>query len=66
MKLIPRIREKRMEQHLTQKQLAEKTGLDTTQLSRFENGHNKPNAETLWLIARGIGCLVDELYEVSN
>lgn len=55
-----------MEKHLTQKQLAEITGLDKTQLSRFENDRNKPSLETLWIIARGIGCQVDELYEVSN
>jgi len=64
--LIPRIRERRMEKHLSQRELAEKIDMNVTQLSKIENGKTYPLPSTLWLIAKGIGCLVDELYEVSE
>lgn len=66
MKLIPKIKERRMEQHMNQKELASKININISQLSRIENGHNKPSPEILWLIAKGIGCKVDDLYEVSE
>ncbi|MTI47862.1 MAG: helix-turn-helix transcriptional regulator [Firmicutes bacterium] len=64
MKLVPKIRERRMEKHLTQTELAKIIGMNPTQLSKIENGRNYPMPEALWRIAKGIGCLVDELYEV--
>lgn len=64
--LVPRIRERRMEAHMTQKDLAEKTEINISQLSKIENGKNFPLPPLLWRIARGIGCTVDELYEVSE
>lgn len=51
---------------MTQKELAEKINMSVSQLSRIENGRIKPSVETLWIIARGIGCLVDDLYEVDD
>ena len=66
MKLIPRIKERRMEKHMSQKELAAKININISQLSRIENGHNKPSPEILWLIAEGINCKVDDLYEVSK
>lgn len=66
MKLIPRIKERRMEKHMTQQDLANKISMDQTQLSKIENGKNYPLPPTLWEIAKGIGCLVDDLYEVAD
>lgn len=66
MKLIPRIRERRMEKHMTQVELADKINMSKSQLSQIENGYHLPNAETLWKIAIGIGCPVDSLYEVAD
>lgn len=66
MKLIPKIRERRMEKHMTQIELAKKINMSKSQLSQIERGYNLPNAETLWKIARGIGCPVDSLYEVEE
>lgn len=63
MKLVPRIKERRMEKHMSQKELAAKIGMKTPQLSKIENGSNYPLPETLWRIANGIGCRVDDLYE---
>lgn len=55
-----------MEKHMTQQDLANKISMDQTQLSKIENGKNYPLPPTLWEIAKGIGCLVDDLYEAAD
>lgn len=45
----------RMESHMTQKQLAEKTGIRQSNISRIENGTSSPTVETLARIAAGLG-----------
>jgi len=45
----------RMEQNLTQKELAEKTGIRQSNISRIENGNCSPTVATLQQIANGIG-----------
>ena len=45
----------RAELGLTQKQLAEKTGIDQAHISRLENGNYNPSLDFLKRIAKGIG-----------
>jgi DNA-binding XRE family transcriptional regulator len=45
----------RMEQNLTQKELAEKTGIRQSNISRIENGNCSPTIATLQQIADGVG-----------
>ena len=45
----------RIESHMTQKQLAEKTGIRQSNISRIENGTSSPTVETLARIAAGLG-----------
>jgi predicted transcriptional regulator len=45
----------RMEQNLTQKELAEKTGIRQSNISRIENGNCSPTVATLQQIADGVG-----------
>ena len=45
----------RIESHMTQKQLAEKTGIRQSNISRIENGTSSPTVETLARIAAGMG-----------
>jgi len=45
----------RMEQNLTQKDLAEKTGIRQSNISRIENGNCSPTIATLQQIANGVG-----------
>lgn len=45
----------RIESHMTQKELAEKTGIRQSNISRIENGSNSPTVETLARIAAGLG-----------
>lgn len=45
----------RIESHMTQKQLAEKTGIRQSNISRIENGTSSPTVGTLARIAAGMG-----------
>ena len=45
----------RHEAGLTQKELAEKTGLQQANISRIENGNGNPSIATLNRIAQGMG-----------
>ena len=45
----------RLEQHMTQKELAEKTGIRQSNISRIESGSTSPTVETLARIAAGLG-----------
>ena len=45
----------RIESHMTQKQLAEKTGIRQSNIRRIANGTSSPTVETLARIAAGMG-----------
>ncbi|MDR1059828.1 MAG: helix-turn-helix transcriptional regulator [Clostridiales bacterium] len=45
----------RMEQNLTQEELARKTGIRQSNISRIENGNCSPTIATLQQIAEGVG-----------
>ena len=45
----------RIEKKLTQKELAEKTGIRQSNISRIENGNCSPTIATLQQIANGMG-----------
>ena len=45
----------RVEQKLTQKELAERTGIRQSNISRIENGNCSPTIATLQQIANGMG-----------
>lgn len=45
----------RIDQNLTQKQLAAKTGIRQSNISRIENGSCSPTVSTLRLLAEGMG-----------
>lgn len=45
----------RLESNLTQKQLAEKTGIRQSNISRIESGAASPTVDTLARIAAGMG-----------
>ena len=45
----------RLEQNLTQKELAENTGIRQSNISRIENGNSSPTVATLQQIADGVG-----------
>lgn len=45
----------RLESHMTQRELAEKTGIRQSNISRIESGSSSPTVETLARIAAGLG-----------
>lgn len=55
MKVIRALVGARIEQNLTQKQLAERTGIRQSNISRIENGSCSPTIATLQQLANGMG-----------
>lgn len=53
--LMMMILKARNEQHLTQSELAERTGIRQSNISRIEKGQALPSISTLCKIARGLG-----------
>lgn len=45
----------RRAQHLTQKQLAERSGIDQSEISRIERGQSNPTTATLGALTRALG-----------
>ncbi len=61
--IIRAIVEARTSQHLTQKQLAEKTGIAQTEISRLENGNRNPSIRLLQRLADGMGMVLKVTFE---
>jgi transcriptional regulator with XRE-family HTH domain len=57
-----RLRQLRRAQHMNQRTLAARVGIDFTYLSKLENGRmDPPSAETIVKLARALGADADEL-----
>jgi ribosome-binding protein aMBF1 (putative translation factor) len=52
--LARQLAERRRAQHLTQKQLAERSGIDQAEISRIERGQANPTASTLGALTRAL------------
>ena len=59
MNVIRAMIEARTSQNLTQKQLAEKTGIAQTEISRLENGTRNPSIKLLQRLAEGMGMVLN-------
>ena len=53
--LVRKIIRARREAGLTQKELAERTGIQQSNISRIENGNGNPSLSTLNKLAQGLG-----------
>lgn len=60
------IRSVRKERRMTQRDLSEKSGTSTTQLSAYENGKQMPGLTTLANIAAALKVSLDRLYYGSS
>jgi transcriptional regulator with XRE-family HTH domain len=58
--IIKKLRKKR---GLTQKQLAEKLGVQQTTISMWETGANRPNVDMLKPLAKILKCKVEDLFK---
>lgn len=57
-----RIKRQRLERRLTQTELAERSGVRQSLISRLENGtRDNPGADVLRRLARALGCTTDYL-----
>jgi transcriptional regulator with XRE-family HTH domain len=61
-----RLRAVRLNNDLTQEELAVKIGTDIKQISRWESGKFSPNLETLVEIARALNVSADYLLGISD
>ncbi len=53
--LARQLAEQRRARHLTQKQLADMTGIDQAEISRIERGQANPTTATLWTLTHALG-----------
>ncbi len=54
------IRKLRAKKKLSQRALAERSGLDTSYLSGIERGVRNPSLKSLETLAKGLGCSISE------
>ncbi len=59
MNVIRAIIDARISQNMTQKELAEKTGIAQTEISRLENGTRNPSIRLLQRLADGMGMVLN-------
>lgn len=56
-----RLKVARAEAQVTQRELAELTGIHHTQIAKYETGSNVPNIEIARKIALALDCTIDSL-----
>lgn len=59
MNVIRAMIDARVSQNLTQKELAERTGIAQTEISRLENGTRNPSIKLLQRLADGLGMVLN-------
>ncbi len=59
--LAERLQKQRKERNLSQKRVAEMTGLSTTLISNFERGERTPSLESIISLANVYHCSIDYL-----
>ena len=64
--LISAILEARIEKGLTQKDIAELTGISQADISRIENGEGNPTLSTMQRIATALGCTLSIKFQPIN
>lgn len=55
------LKDKRLAAGLTQTELGDKIGIDSKNISKYENGKSEPNIDTLTKMSEVFNCSVDEL-----
>lgn len=57
--LAYQLKQLRIQQHMTQEQLAEKVGIDKTQISKIEKGKRNLTLDTITKIANALGAKIN-------
>lgn len=63
---MKRIKERREQIDLTQRELAEAVGVAVPTISMYENGKREPDGQTMTRLASVLGCSVDYLLGVDE
>ncbi len=58
-----RIKDARLGQYMSQEELAKKTGIDQSDLSKIEKGLANPSIKTICRIAKGLGLKIEVLFK---
>lgn len=66
MSLGESFRKARVKRNITQKELAEKIGVNESMIAQIENGYRPPSAKILKATAENIGCSADEILGVEK
>jgi transcriptional regulator with XRE-family HTH domain len=61
-KVKDEVRNRRVLQRMSQKELAEKSGVDRSYISQIENGKFNPSLTTLERIAHALGCSLKDFF----
>lgn len=56
------IRKERKKQQMTQKELAEKCGIDVANIRKYENGRQRPKLETVEKISKALNLRLKDFY----
>ena len=62
-KVGARIKELRLEQDLTQLDLAIKSNVDERQIQRLENGETSPTLKTLYKVSHGLNVPIEQFFK---
>lgn len=65
-KIKNRLLEMRKKENLTQKQLAEKSGVGRTTISNIENKVYIPGVDVALKITRALGCTVEDVFMLKG
>ncbi|MDQ0204956.1 helix-turn-helix transcriptional regulator [Pectinatus haikarae] len=60
------IEEKRIKLGFTQKQLADKIGVDRTTVGKWELGISIPRVEKLLMLAKILNCSIEDIYSCQR
>ncbi len=63
LQLAANLTEARHKVHMTQKQLAEKTGIYQADISKIERGIGNPSVDTLQRLAKGMGLSIEIIFK---
>lgn len=63
--ILVKLKEIRTTKGFTQKELAEKVGVDTSSISKYETGVAEPSYEVLMKLARVLGVSIDSFSDVE-
>ena len=61
-----RLKTTRLQEGLTQKEIAEQAHITTTSYQRIEYGTQRPSLNTALLIAKALSSTVEELFKTDN